>query len=36
LSPRRPPPATFPWAVVGAVTAILAVAIALRWWLGAR
>jgi serine/threonine protein kinase len=36
LTPRRPPPATFPWAVVGAVAVLLGVAIALRWWLVSR
>lgn len=33
LAPRRPPPATFPWAVVVALSLLIALLLAARWWL---
>lgn len=36
LAPRRPPPATFNWALVAALTLMVGVAFAVRWWLTAR
>lgn len=36
LSPRRPPPPTFSWAVIAAVGIVVALALTVRWWLTSR